>query len=231
MSDAYDPLLVTARQASQLADLLARDQQGRIGRMPLLVPEESRRRSPVLPLHTLMLLEPVHATRVGVCEILRMDLTSYILDVVILGWPTDYAQPFELRVDGVVKSVPMNATAAEFQAATGVTGEVSLGSRTSETVDGSVLLTPGRWRISWPSEESAEVLTATDMGSDWLVRIEQTLLVGTGNLGNVIQTIPTGFNTPLRAGAICEGVLSQGYYKLLGAEARFWHSFDTSGEY
>lgn len=189
---------------------------------------------------TVMLLESLNASRVAWAERLKIDVDAYITDVVVLGWPQAAVETVQVKVgtapsvraggNYVTYDIPLNATAEEFKQITGVTGEVSLGARKVQKDDGTqVLLVPSRWRIKWDSKNNAEPIKPGLEGQHYIVRAEETQLHGTGQLVKVIQTLPTGWDTPLRAGAICETVKGRGvYHKVIGAEARFWYGTDIS---
>lgn len=198
------------------------------------------RKSPDKPLtyndfqcYSMMLLENLSAGRVAHAVRLKIDLQSYITDVVVLGWPAPNVETIDLTIgpssndprgDSRTVTVPLNSTAEQFLQITGVTGEVSLGAKSVIGADGKdQLLAPARWRVRWPSKEDAQSISGGH-GPTYLVRAEQTLLAGTDKVRQVVQTIPTGWDTPLRAGAICETVKGDnGVFKVIGAEARFWY--------
>lgn len=232
------PLIVGKRDAVDFGHLIDDYRAGKF--TPRIEEEFTRRTAKTIECDTLMLLENLRANKVAYAEKLAIDTDSYIIDIVVLGWPEASVEAVEVRV-GVAPSnprgggtktynIPLGATAEEFQKITGVTGEVSLGAQTITNNEGrEVLLVPSRWRIKWNSKNDAEPILAGNSGQRYMVRVEETLLYGTGKLVKVIQTLPTGWDTPLRAGAICEAVKGRGsYYKVIGAEARFWYGTEIS---
>lgn len=226
------PLFVTDREADELRDILdawRADRFGRRGGEEDLPPISPRG----VQTETVMLLEDLREDTIVEAEKLTLDTLSYTLDVLVLGYPPIAMQTFPLLVNGVEKLVPLNATADEFAKVTGVKGSVTLGSRTVSSANGGEkLLSPARWRITWGEKKNAELLIAGDGGNDWFSRVSPTLMIGTSQTCRVIQTIPTGWDTPLKSGAICEVVRGKGeFYKLIGAEARLWSSTVSGAPY
>lgn len=223
-SNKDGPLIVGKQDAVDFGRLIGDYRSGKFN--PVIEDDAPRRRARGIRCDTVMLLENLNGSRVAWGEILSLDVESFITDVVVLGWPPAHLESVEIVVGGsTVYQVPLNATAQEFAEITGVTGEVSLGSQiVTDDKGDEVLLVPARWRIRWESEDVAEKIDPGQAGQQYIVRTERTLLTGTGNLVQLVQTIPTGWDTPLRAGAICEAVRGNGaYYKVIGAEARFWY--------
>lgn len=242
MPSRSGPLFVDERDRRDMERLLSDYRLGRLGR-GRAAEEEKRRSDPVIAdSQTVMLLENLRVNKVAYAEKLKIDTTAYILDVVVLGWPEAAVETVQIRVGTAPSNpqggsttdynIPLNATAEEFQEITGVTGEVTLGAQTVNNDEGQeVKLVPSRWRVRWGSKDDAEPIFAGVSGQRYMTRVEETQLVGTGKLVKVIQTLPTGWDTPLRAGAICEAIRAdRKYYKVLGAEARFWYGTEiTSG--
>lgn len=187
---------------------------------------------------TVVLLEDLRGTAfISRAEKLKVDVSSYTLDVVVIGYTESTRVDFPLIVNGVVKLIRLDATAEEFKAQSGVSGEVTLGAVVVSSGNSQTRLTPSRWRISWPAVQplqtaprTADTIVPGEGGTNWFTRVEQTLTVGTQQEVEVIQTIPTGWDTPLRAGAVCEVMKADGkYWKVIGAEARLWSSVGNSG--
>ena len=230
MTGKAGPLSVKNHDARDLGTMLEQWRRGRFEPRP--VEDEIPRRPPKWESETVVLLEDLKASRVAMAEKLVLNVGAYTLDIVLLGFPSTSVEDFGLLVNGKDRAgnsyskevrVGFYATAQEFQEATGVTGEVTLGSHKMTRGPDEVLLSPSRWRVTWGTKDKAELLTFLDEGTNWFVRIEETMLVGTGGIVETIQTIPTGWDTPLKAGAVCECLKHRGqYYKVIAAEARFW---------
>jgi hypothetical protein len=233
------PLFVDDRDQRDLERLLADYRLGRLGRGRVNDDESRRSSDPVNVItQTVVLLEDLRGTAfISRAENLKVETSRYTLDVLIVGYPPTSMTTFTIRVDGVEKTIQLGATAEEFKSQSGVTGDVTLGTAIVDDNGTERRLSPCRWRISWSGGESlrtppadAQIITAGAGGTNWFTRVEQTLTVGTGKRCEVIQTIPTGWDTPLRAGAVCEVVKGKGkYWKVIGAEARLWSSIGTSG--
>lgn len=236
-SNKDGPLIVGKRDAVDFGTLLGDYRAGKFTSR-LEDADPVRRSAKGLQSETVVLLEDLRSTAfIARAEKLSIDVDRYTLDILIVGYPPTSLEEFQLLVNGEAKTVSLNATADEFKEQTGVTGDVTMGAQVISGAESEFRLSPGRWRVSWNAGETlrsvpvdADSIVAGEAGTDWFVRVEQTITVGTGNLCEVIQTIPTGWDTPLRAGSICEVIRGRGtYWKVIGAEARLWNSVGTSG--
>lgn len=233
-----DVLKGTERDAIDLGRLLGEWRQGTFRRTASQVVDEPRRGRSFRWGYALLLRPLVIGTPVLGWE-MEYDESSYILDVAMYGTQQGFQNPpeFILLVDGVGRTIRPDMTAEEFAAASGVTGQVSLGATEIE-LDGELRkVSPVRWRISWPDREAAELLTvgtsATPGNGETWVRVERSNTVGTGSLIECHQIYPAGWETPLRTGALVGGPVANGVLQVNAAEGRYWFpgSSDSSSYY
>lgn len=199
--------------------------------VPRPLPKAKPQDDPVMAGETVYLLANLTRNTTVPAVVLREAPTRFSYDIALLGWPSDRdGQSFSLYVNSELLSFPLDATAEEFQRIAKVPGLVLGGTITGS--DGTVYK-PYRWFVSFDSEDQSVPITVGPRDSqDSFISVERTLDIPTNRLVNVRCAIPTGWTTPLRAGAICETFRrAAGQYRVIGAEARYWYHEGQSGSY
>jgi hypothetical protein len=233
---------ISERTARDLEEILSMYRSGRLRRQGQAAPKHVDDAEETWHQVTVSLLDDLTRTTVVPAIVLGEKLREYTIDVVILGWPASNGldATFQLRINSVPYTIPLQATAKEFADITKLKGTVRGGTVTRS--GGNLLVDPRptytvyhpmRWWITYSSKKEAPKIEAGAPQSDlWFVQVAESLDRPTGRIVNVRCALPTGWTTPLRAGAICETVKrSGGIYRVVGAEARYWYAENTTSSY